>query len=78
MNFETIKVEDTMEFNFFDWLRDGVKRSVFEAVQTECLQQEEKAVNEKCFNFEERDRDIHLCLPGPKLERDTEGVWPVR
>ncbi len=44
-----------MNFNFFDWVRDGVKRSVLlgvsDAVQTMGMPQDEESSREKILSF---------------------------
>lgn len=44
-----------MNFNFFDWIRDGVKRSVLlgvsDAVQTMGMPQEEESSKDKILSF---------------------------
>ncbi len=56
-----------MNFNFFDWIRDGVKRSVLlgvsDAVQTMGMPQEEESSKDKILSF---------------LQEETEAVSPRR
>lgn len=48
-----------MNFNFFDWIRDGVKRSVLlgvsDAVQTMGMPQDEESSKDKILGFLQND-----------------------
>jgi hypothetical protein len=48
-----------MNFNFFDWVRDGVKRSVLlgvsDAVQTMGMPQDEESSKDKILGFLQQD-----------------------
>ncbi len=50
-----------MNFNFFDWIRDGVKRSVLlgvsDAVQTMGMPQEEESSKDKILSFLQDETD---------------------
>jgi hypothetical protein len=56
-----------MNFNFFDWMRDGVKRSVLmgvsDAVQTIGMPQDEESSKDKILSFLRDDNSVVDAKP---------------
>lgn len=80
-----------MNFNFFDWIRDGVKRSVLmgvtDAVQTMGMPQDEESSKEKILSFlqdEESNAPARRRVTGAsnsgqrKLGRSLNDIQPAK
>lgn len=54
-----------MDFNFFNWIRDGVKRSVLlgvsDAVQTIGMPQDEESSKDKILSFLQNDEAVAVA-----------------
>ena len=81
----------SMNFNFFDWIRDGVKRSVLlgvsDAVQQMGMPSDEEKSRETILAFLQEDSDVsaHRRLTGPmsgssgrKLGRSIKDIHPTK
>lgn len=67
-----------MEFNFFDWIRNGVKRSVLmgvnDAVEHLGMPAEEDASKDKILSFLQSDEQKKLASPTASRARRTNAL----